>query len=92
VTTAPLPPNADVVVTQLDFNTEAPTLAEAITSAVEMLKAVPDLTAASLSVPAQPNGEDGDQGGKPGEPAVATAEAPTTQRRISPGLGCYAGS
>jgi hypothetical protein len=45
-------------VTRLDFDTsEAPTLAEAIQSALDSVKTVPELTVASLEVPPQPNGE-----------------------------------
>jgi hypothetical protein len=45
-------------VTRLDFDTsEVPTLAEAIQSALDSVKTVPDLTVASLEVPPQPNGE-----------------------------------
>jgi hypothetical protein len=45
-------------VTRLDFDTsEAPTLAEAIQSALDSVQTVPDLTVASLEVPPQPNGE-----------------------------------
>jgi hypothetical protein len=58
LSTAPLPTNADVTGTQLEVdNTEAPTLAEAIQSALDAVKLVPDVLPASLSVPAQPNGE-----------------------------------
>jgi hypothetical protein len=42
----------EVVVTRMDFQTDAPSLEEALTSAIEAVKAVPDLTAASVSVPA----------------------------------------
>ena len=45
-------------VTRLDFDTsEAPTLAEAIQSALDSVKTLPDLTVASLEVPPQPNDE-----------------------------------
>src|ERR1700733_6691816 len=45
-------------VTRLDFDTsEAPTLAEAIQSALDSEKTVPDLTLASLQVPPPPKGE-----------------------------------
>jgi hypothetical protein len=65
LTTAPLPTNADVTVTRLDYAAEAPTLAAAINSALDALKGVPGLSAASLEVPPQPNGEP--QGGEPAE-------------------------
>jgi hypothetical protein len=58
-TTAAHPTRAQVTVTQLDFDAEAPSLAEAITSALEAVKKVPDLITASLSVPPQPNGASG---------------------------------
>jgi hypothetical protein len=67
LTTAPLPTNADVTVTRLDFDTEAPTLAEAIRSALEAVKTVPDLSTTSLSVPAQPNGRPDPNGQPDGE-------------------------
>jgi hypothetical protein len=60
-------------VTRLDFDTsEAPTLAEAIQSALDSVKTVTDLTVASLEVPPQPNGEaDADAAGSAssGDPA-----------------------
>jgi hypothetical protein len=52
-----LPTNADVTVTKMDFDdTSSPGLAEAIESALEAVKAVPDLTVPGLTVPAQPAG------------------------------------
>jgi len=53
---APLPTDAAVTVTRLDFDTQAATLAEAINQALGALKELPDLSAASLEVPAQPRG------------------------------------
>ncbi|MFH9419150.1 hypothetical protein [Streptomyces sp. NPDC017529] len=50
-----LPTNADVVVTKAEFDdTVSPSLAEAIESALEAVKKVPDLTVPGLSVPAVP--------------------------------------
>ena len=50
-----LPTNADVAVTKIDFDdAAAPSLAEAIESALETVKKVPDLTVPGLSVPAVP--------------------------------------
>jgi len=50
-----LPTNADVPVTKIDFDdTVSPSLAEAIESALEAVKKVPDLTVPGLSVPALP--------------------------------------
>ena len=52
-----LPTNADVTVTKMDFDdTESPTLADAIESALESVKKVPDLSVPGLTVPAQPAG------------------------------------
>jgi hypothetical protein len=54
-TTDSLPTNADVTVTKLDFDdTTSPSLAEAIESALEAVKSVPDLSVPGLTVPAQP--------------------------------------
>ena len=61
-------------VTRLDFDTsEAPTLAEAIQSALDSVKTVPDLAVASLEVPPQPNGE-ADAGETASAPAGGSAE------------------
>lgn len=52
-----LPTNAAVTVTKMDFDdTSSPSLAEAIESALEAVKKVPDLTVPGLTVPAQPAG------------------------------------
>lgn len=59
VTTVPYPTGADpdLIVTQLDFDDkESSTLEVAITEALEAVKAVPDLSVATFSAPAQPNG------------------------------------
>ncbi|MFI2242574.1 hypothetical protein [Streptomyces chrestomyceticus] len=59
-----LPTDADVTVTKVDFDdTAAPSLAEAIETALETVKKVPDLTVPGLTVPAVPQppaAEDGD--------------------------------
>jgi len=50
-----LPTNAEVTVTKMDFDdTVSPGLAEAIESALEAVKKVPDLSVPGLTVPAQP--------------------------------------
>jgi hypothetical protein len=50
-----LPANADTSVTKMNFDdTISPTLAEAIESALEAVKSVPDLSVPGLTVPAQP--------------------------------------
>lgn len=50
-----LPTNAEVTVTKMDFDdTDSPSLAEAIESALEAVKKVPELTVPGLTVPAQP--------------------------------------
>lgn len=52
-----LPTNADVLVTRMDIDDgSAPSLAEAIQSALDAVKKVPDLGVPSLTVPAQPAG------------------------------------
>ena len=56
LTTAKLPTNADVTVTQMDFDIEGPSLAAVIESALEAVLTVPELSAASLIVPPQPSG------------------------------------
>jgi hypothetical protein len=54
-TTDTLPTNADVTVTKLDFDdTVSPSLAEAIESALQAVKNVPELSVPGLTVPAQP--------------------------------------
>jgi hypothetical protein len=57
--TVPYPTGADpdLIVTQFDFDdTTSPTLEAAITLALEAVSAVPDLSVATFSAPAQPNG------------------------------------
>jgi hypothetical protein len=50
-----LPTNAKVTVTKMDFDdTTSPSLAEAIESALEAVKKVPELSVPGLTVPAQP--------------------------------------
>jgi hypothetical protein len=50
-----LPTNAEVTVTKVDFDdTVSPSLAEAIESALEAVKKVPDLSVPGLTVPAVP--------------------------------------
>ncbi len=50
-----LPADADVPVTKMDFDdTVSPSLAEAIGSALEAVKKVPDLSVPLLTVPSQP--------------------------------------
>jgi hypothetical protein len=72
LSTAPLPTNADLSGTQLEVdNTEVPTLAEAIQAALDAVKLVPDVLPASLTVPAQPNGEPSEgEDGEAGEAVV----------------------
>jgi len=56
-----LPTNAEVTVTKMDFDdTVSPSLAEAIESALEAVKKVPDLTVPGLTVPAVPKAPDTD--------------------------------
>lgn len=65
-----LPTNPNIFVTTMDFDDlSSPSLAEAINSALEAVKKVPNLRAASLNVPAQPP--------ESGEPTVAVAAEPS---------------
>lgn len=50
------PTKPEITVAQLDYDTEGPSLAEAIQSALDAVTAISDLSTASLEVPAQPNG------------------------------------
>jgi len=79
-TTGTLPTNPDVVVTKMDFDDIiSPTLAEAIESALEAVKVVPELTVPGLTVPAQPAGPASEEPDKAGpadevnEPAEVVA-------------------
>jgi hypothetical protein len=59
ISTVPYPTGADpdLIVTQFDFDdTVSPTLEAAITQALEAVQTVPDLSVATFSAPAQPNG------------------------------------
>jgi hypothetical protein len=68
-----LPTNADVTVTRIDFDdTTSPSLAEAIESALEAVKKMPDLSVPALDVPAQPAGPADE---KPDVPAEETSQA-----------------
>jgi hypothetical protein len=52
-----LPTNADIIVTKMDFDdTASPSLADAIQSALDAVKSVPELSVPGLTVPAQPAG------------------------------------
>lgn len=79
-----LPTDAAVTVTRLDFDTEATTLAEAINQALAALKELPDLTAASLEVPAQSGeGPDGTDD-SPGEPGATATEVILAGSQVQP--------
>jgi hypothetical protein len=59
ITTVPYPTGADpdLIVTQLDFDDkDSATLEAAITVGLEAVKVVPELSVATFSAPAQPNG------------------------------------
>jgi hypothetical protein len=75
LTSAALPTDASLTVTQLDFNTEGPSLAEVLAAALESVKAVPDLSAASLSVPPHPD-----------EPADRAADSAPQAAAVTPGI------
>jgi hypothetical protein len=59
ITTATVGVDSEEVVTQMDFAREAPSLTEAIQSALDAVKSVSELTAITLTVPAQPNAATG---------------------------------
>jgi hypothetical protein len=66
-----LPTNAEITVTKIDFDdTVSPSLAEAIESALEAVKTIPDLSVPGLTVPAQPA-----EGGSEQVSAVSAPEA-----------------
>ncbi|MFI1765017.1 hypothetical protein ACH41H_23590 [Streptomyces sp. NPDC020800] len=78
-----LPTNADVAVTKIDFDdAAAPSLAEAIESALETVKKVPDLTVPGLTVPAVPQAADEDARVVVGEVVEGSAaeKAPAKKR------------
>jgi hypothetical protein len=79
VTTDRLPTDADVIATRLDFDTEGPSLAEVIKSALEAVQTLPDLSAASLTVPPQPNGAPAENKPTPAEPAVSSANGDSAE-------------
>src|SRR5215469_11867181 len=92
ITTVPVPGDEDKTVSQMDFDTEAkPTLAEAIESALEAVKEVPDLSVPSLTVPPQPNGEEPADGKQPATVAGtvvaddSAGSASLSRHRSSPG-------
>jgi hypothetical protein len=74
-----LPTNAEVTVTKMDFDdTVSPSLAEAIESALEAVKKVPELTVPGLTVPAQPAGPVSDET-VPDETESAQTESAQTE-------------
>lgn len=67
ITTISLPLDGPVV-TQLDVDTEAANLAEAIQAGLDAVKTMPDLEVRTLDVPPQPSGlPDEDEGAAAGE-------------------------
>ncbi|MBO2456920.1 hypothetical protein [Actinomadura violacea] len=87
-----LPTDASVPVTKMEFDdTESPSLAEAIESALEAVKKVPDLSVPGLTVPAVPAADsaEGPDGGsaarEPGEPGVLVGEV--VEEEPAPGNG-----
>jgi hypothetical protein len=80
-----LPTNADVIVTKMDFDdTASPSLADAIQSALDAVKTVPELSVPGLTVPAQPAGPVTEEADKVIEGTVvqdaATDETPTAKK------------
>lgn len=82
-----LPTNAGVTVTKMDFDDIiSPTLAEAIESALEAVKTVPDLSVPGLTVPAQPAGPvDEGLDVVAGEVIEESAAEETAPKKASPG-------
>jgi hypothetical protein len=77
-----LPTNAEIPVTKMDFDdTSSPSLAEAIQSALDAVKKVPELSVPGLTVPAQPAGPLA-EAGQPGEvlEGVVVEEPPATRK------------
>jgi hypothetical protein len=77
-----LPTNAEIPVTKMDFDdTSSPSLAEAIQSALDAVKKVPELSVPGLTVPAQPAGPLAEDG-QPGEvlEGVVVEEPPATRK------------
>jgi hypothetical protein len=73
-----LPTNADITVTKMDFDDEvSPSLAEAIESALEAVKKVPDLSVPGLTVPAQPTKVADEEPGASVEPSAAVEVEPS---------------
>lgn len=84
-TTATVGVEKDQVVTQMDFQTDAPSLAEAITAAVEAVKAVPDLITTSLTVPPYGgNPPPSEEPGPDGKTIQGQAETVSTESDIAP--------
>jgi hypothetical protein len=74
-----LPTNADVPVTKMDFDdTVSPSLAEAIESALEAVKKMPDLSVPGLTVPAQPAQPQAEEVAE--DSAVATEDKPAARK------------
>lgn len=80
------PTNAAIPVTKLDFDvTSSPSLAEAIESALEAVKKVPDLSVPGLTVPAQPERPEADgQASAPGNvsPGVVAESAAAADKPV----------
>jgi hypothetical protein len=87
-----LPTNADVTVTKMDFDdTVSPSLADAIQSALDAVKAVPELSVPGLTVPAQPAGPATEEPDKVIEGTVVE-EATTAADNAAEPVGAAAGS
>lgn len=72
-----LPTNADITVTKMDFDdTASPSLADAIQSALDAVKSVPELSVPGLTVPAQPAGPSAEESDKVIEGVVVEDQAP----------------
>jgi hypothetical protein len=93
ISTVPYPTGADpdLIVTQLDFDdTESENLEVAITVALEAVKAVPDLSVATFSAPAQPNGlppDEEDEWYKEDAPPASAAAIESSADDATPAAG-----
>lgn len=87
-----LPTNADVIVSKMDFDDNvSPSLAEAIESALEAVKQVPDLSVPGLTVPAQPAERTAEMtAGELVEATDATAEKATAEKAAAEESGALA--
>jgi hypothetical protein len=83
-----LPTNSEITVTKMDFDdTVSPSLAEAIESALEAVKTIPDLSVPGLIVPAQPAEAASDQAATASATETAGAQANGNGHAVHAGNG-----